>query len=114
MQSEIEDRRRPGEADRDVVCVLEINFPTNQHIHVFGCGIEKFQLSAITLEDDAAARFSEIEPSPAAGRQLSVHKLHIANDARMLQRFRKRNASTQNPVLENFRMKKLRRLCQKD
>ena len=82
MRVEIEDRRRPRDPDRDIACILEINFPTNQDIHVFGCGIEKFQPSAIALEDDTTARLSEIEPSPAAGGQLSVPKLNIANDAR--------------------------------
>ena len=114
MRREIEDRRRPGDPDCDFACVPEINFPTNQDIHVFGCGVEKFQRSAITLKDNATARFSEIKPAPAAVGQSSVYKLHVANDARMLQRLGKRNASTQNTVLENLRMKDLAHLAQKD
>ena len=114
VRREIEDRRRSSDPDRDIARILEINFSTNQDTRVFGRGIEKFQRSAIALEDDTTARLSEIEPSPAAGGQLSVYKLHIANDAGMLQRFGKSNASAQNAVLERLRIKKLARLCQKD
>src|ERR1043166_133034 len=68
----------------------------------------------ISSKNDTAACFSEVGKSPSVADQLSIHQLDLAIDAWMLQCFGKRNVSAQNDVVENFPVKKLRRVCQKD
>src|SRR6266498_342720 len=76
--------------------------------------IEKLYRRAISSKNNTAAGFREIDKTTSVAGQLSVYQLDVSLDVGMLQRFGKRNVSAQNAVAENFRVKKLRRFCEKD
>jgi hypothetical protein len=81
--------------------IFEINFSAKCEVYIFGGEIQKLEASVIAVKNCQGAGSNNIQERVRAG-QLSVYELHFTNNAGTLQRFGKRDFSTQNPVFQNL------------
>src|SRR5262249_30854805 len=96
LRRQVEDWHGSTYPGRYLACILKIDIPTKLKIRVPARNIKKFYRRAISCKNNVTACFGEVDGTCIVAGELSVHQLEVAFDVGMLQRFRKRNVSTQN------------------